>query len=232
MGLMNPFRDMSHRGRPNLKVQKYTAIVVDDDDPEKLQRIKARVPHMHRNVKDKQLPWIMRQNGHQTNAKDGVGHVQVPPKGSKVYVHMEEDDPHNGYYSGTPPTKDVMKDHELTQKEADYPHSYGQVDQAGNKTQTNTSTNQVVYTHKSGATISIAGDGKMSFYSPTGFDFGTKGTFTMKARKDVKFHTKKKMSVKGQKRVDINGKDKLAQLSEVKERKRPNIPSPAGKTKL
>ena len=166
MGLMNPMRDLVNK-TPSLKAQKYSGVVVDIDDPMKLQRVKIRIPQLHRGIPDEDLPWSMPQRTGQANSAGGTGTVRVPPKGTKVYSQFENGDPHFPQYSHSPTTEDVQKDHPLV-KDEDYPHVYGEVDQAGNMWAVNTKKKTSMYLHKSGSSIKFMEDGTIMIASAKG----------------------------------------------------------------
>src|SRR5690606_2925684 len=113
-------------------------VIENDDtkhpDGKKRGRVRIRIPALHRNVPDEELPWSMPNNGGQANSGGGAGTVDIPPIGAKVFVNYDEQDPHNPRYGGSPTTDDVYGDNELL--EEDYPYTKGSIDDAGNLVKT------------------------------------------------------------------------------------------------
>lgn len=225
MALSNP---IEHMRRTDISRPDYQGVVVDNKDPLKLQRVRVRVAQLHRNVPDDKLPWTMSMDsGRQTNAGAGVGGVNVPPIGAKVNYSLTENDPHNPRISGSPTTKDVTKDNELLNE--DYPGTYGDIDQAGNKRATNTEKNTITETHVSGTTTHIDGGGNFSVFSVSNIVLAAKGSVTIVADGKISVHAKGNCDVKGA-NIFLNGSSAAATTAPPGARSRPSIPSPAGQT--
>lgn len=208
--------------------------VIDNDDSKskdgkKRGRVRVRIPLLHRNVPDDKLPWSMPNNNTgQANAGAGVGGVRIPPIGAKVFYILDDEDPHNPRYGSSPSTDDVYKDNELA--EEDYPHTYGDVDTAGNLDKVNTLKNTKTKTHVSGTTDHIDGSGNYSIFGVSNNDFISKGNTVIGADGAISAHAGGVNSIKGS-RVLINCSDAFIQASAAGNRTRPVIASPAGKTK-
>lgn len=183
MTLIDTSRDI----RPqNLKGATLVGYVVDVNDPEKRQRVRVRVPVLHRGIPDSKLPWANQQGTGQANAGGGVGTAAVPDKYASVAFNLLEDDPHNPHYSATSATDDVNKDNELLQE--DYPNTVGHVDSHGNRWSTNKATGDVTMVHKTGATITIDGSGNISIGSPGDVNIGAKGNLNLGAQGKINIH--------------------------------------------
>jgi hypothetical protein len=214
----NPLTDFT---RPQVKSNNMVGFVVnnvDEDDKKQRQRVQIRIPMLHRNISDEDLPWSIPDvtfNSY-SNAGAGVGGVNIPPIGSKLYVRFDENDPHNPRYSGSPSTDDVSKDNELLKE--DYPHTRGTVDAAGNRSSVNVEKNTKTDIHKSGTTIHIDANGTISIASAADFNLGAQGNINIVAKGDC--------NIDGA-NVNINGG---AQATSTTERPRPQIPSQEGKT--
>lgn len=229
MALGNPVRDLK---RPDLSKGMYRGYVVDNNDPDKRQRVKIRIPQLHRGIPDDQLPWTMPISRGQAHAGAGVGSVDVPPVGSLLEGMFEEDDPHNFRVSGSPPVDKVNKDNEILQE--DYPHTSGHVDEAGNKFTTNKLRNEILIQHKSGASIFFDGAGNISLNAKGSvFINGPQGVSTTAGEDgDLKFHTKKKMEFKAKKGIKLNGAGDEMDSNAPASRQTPSIPSPRGQTNM
>lgn len=203
--------------------------VVDNVDPDKdnpKQRVRIRIPQLHRGVPDDKLPWSIPDASRSAdNAGSGVGSVSVPTIGSKLYVRLEENDPHNPRYSGSPTTDDVNGGNELLKE--DYPHTEGFTDAAGNRFAINKEKQTVNFTHTSGTTFFIDAKGGVSV-SAASVMVGVEG--------DVVLAAKGKVNITGEGGVSINGqtvhlnKGDGASAGARTARTRPNVPSPAGNT--
>ena len=226
MALMDVIHDLK---QSNLQRPDYTGTVIDNGDPDKRQRVRVRVPQLHRNLPDDKIPWTMpMNNSNQANAGVGVGGVQVPPKGAKMNFSITDNDPHNPMTNGSVTTDDANKDNELLQE--NYPHTYGTVDQAGNKDATNTELNTQTKTHKSGATHHTDGGGSQSQFSPGDITIAAKGNITLAADGVIKIHAKGALDLKGA-TISLNGSGAAANVAPVGPRTRPTVPNPSGNTK-
>lgn len=156
MAMSNPVKSLK---RPDLSRGRFQGYVVDNKDPDKRQRVKIRIPQLHRDVPDEDLPWTRPSHRGQANAGGGVGRVDIPPEGSLMDVSFDEDDPHNPLYHGSPALDEVAKDNEILNE--DYPHTVGEVDEAGNKWTVNRLRREVLFQHKSGSSIFIDGAGNI-----------------------------------------------------------------------
>lgn len=84
---------------------EYEAIVVDNNDPDKLGRIRARIEHINEGIKDEHLPWAIAYFGHVDGAKGGdvrerSGVFFVPKKGTKVFIRFQDGNPHYPIWRG------------------------------------------------------------------------------------------------------------------------------------
>lgn len=74
---------------------KYPAIVIDNDDPKSIARLKVQVPEI---LADETTGWCLPCSPF---AGDGVGLVAIPPVGSVVFVEWPAGDPSRiGIWSG------------------------------------------------------------------------------------------------------------------------------------
>lgn len=224
MALPNPAEVFK---KPTLKGANYIAKIVDVMDPKKQQRVKIRIAQLHRNVPDAMLPWSRpaSSNGG-ANAGSGVGSVRVPPKGATVYANMEDNDPHSSItYGGSPTVDNVHKDNELLLE--DYPHTFGEIDHAGNKTATNTQKNTKTFVHKSGTTIHISADGSVNIGSAKDVNVSCT-SLNVSSASNMKIHASGVLSLKGS-QILLNGSDSRVNPTPVVGRNRPEISDPSGK---
>ena len=180
MGLMHPIFDV--RDDTRLKQNYPTGFVVDNNDPLKQGRVRIRVQGLHPpSIPNDKLPWMLPHQSHYPNAGQGVGHVHVPPVGSKLHVMYDGDDPHNAFYKHSPPTLDVHKDNPL-RNHPDYPHVYGHKDAGNNLWYCNTKQGKaeagVVF--KDGSSV-VFKDGTLSVSMAKDINHSAKGKHTTRA---------------------------------------------------
>ena len=90
--MLNALQDM--KGLPGLQAsQVYEAEVVNNNDPKKLCRIRARVPELFEGISDDELPWAIPSFAHVDGATDLSGIQFVPKNKSKVFVTFQGGNP-------------------------------------------------------------------------------------------------------------------------------------------
>lgn len=205
--------------RPKLAKNDLVGYVIDNNDPEKRQRVKIRCAQLHRNVEDADLPWCIPDTTQgRANAGEGAGSVNVPVRFSKVYFRLDDNDPHNPRYSGSPTTDDVNKDNELLKDEENYPHSRGTIDDAGNRYNVNSEKETIDHTHKSGTTEHTSADGTKSISSAADMYLTAQG--------DIYITAKGSVFINGVEVHLNNG----GEAGNVTERKRPQIEDKSNQT--
>ena len=228
MSLIDFSRDFK---RPDLQKETLEGYVIETMDEMKRQRVRIRIPLLHRDLSDEQLPWANSDvGGAQANAGAGVGSVNVPDKYSKVIVRFREDDPHNPFYAQSPASDDVNGENELLEDDYDYPMTVGHVDSHGNKWSTNKATGVVNFTSKAGTSITTDGAGNVSISSPTSINLAASGDVNIAAGGNLNLHASGNTNVVGA-RTDINSNGASAP-SVGGARATPQIESQSGKKDL
>lgn len=192
MAMSDPTRDFQS---PDLAKGQYEGYVISTEDKDKRQRVRIRIPLLHRGIPDDKLPYANIQSGGQANAGAGVGTVNVPERFSKVIVTFPKDDPHTPQYAFSPASDDVNKDNALLQE--DYPNVYGHVDAYGNRFSTNRATGDITISHRSGATVLIDGNGNVSIASAGDLYLAAKGNIAMSAGGRMKLSASGDISLDG-----------------------------------
>lgn len=226
MGLLDPSRDLS---RPTLAGAEIEGYVVDVDDPEKRQRVRVRLPVMHRDIPDDKIPWSNKRGNGLSNAGAGVGSVDVPDKFAKVMVRFLTDDPHDPQYGPSPTSDEVHKDNELLKE--DYPNTFGNTDSYGNRWSTNKATGDVNFTHKSGSTMSYDGGGNVSVAAAADMNFAAKGNITIAAQGNLNLSSKAVVNVAGDSSIELNTSGSTTP-NVPGERSSPQIPDRSNQTSL
>lgn len=219
--LGNPLDDLT---RPKLNNDTYVAIVVnnvDEDDKKQRQRVRIRIPQLHRNVPDDKLPWAIPDNTQgagnaQIESGSQVGSVNIPQIGAKVWVRIDGD-PHNPRYSGSPSSDDVSKNNELLDEQ--YPHTRGTIDAANNRKSVNVEKQTQQETHSSGTTWFIDANGNISWASAGDINLSAQGAINIVAKGDV--------NIQGQ---HVNLNETGLSPSSVTPRQRPQPKDVSGQT--
>lgn len=226
MGLLDPSRDIKRPSLANTEIEGY---VVDVDDPEKRQRVRVRIPVLHRDIPDDKLPWSNQRGMNQANAGAGVGAAAVPDKNAKVMVRFMNDDPHDPQYGPSPTSDEVNKDNELLNE--DYPNTIGNVDSYGNRWSTNKATGDVTFVHKSGASHTYDGAGNISMSSPGDIHINAKGSLILAAEGSTTLSSKSVTNIAGSSSVEINS-GAASNVTVPGARQTPQIPDRSGQTSL
>jgi hypothetical protein len=147
----------------------HLAVIVNVDDPDKTERVRARITGLHDGVADSDLPWLRpNRNGLATSSQGNVGSKRAPPPvGTNVWVKFDNDSQYFGVYTGVP----LQKNHAL--KEATGNDATGQnykktdvdIDEAGNRFTHDRERNLIAFEHASGAYISMDGKGHVAIRS-------------------------------------------------------------------
>jgi hypothetical protein len=134
--------------------------VVDNNDPQKAQRVKVRCRELHYGFADEALPWLRpgRNPSPQANSTGGVGGIALPVLGSRVYVALDSDDGQHGEWYSAPSQLDLRVDELIAN---DYPHCYGYIDRSGTLTLVNTERDTRLTVHPSGMAMSVDGLGRL-----------------------------------------------------------------------
>jgi hypothetical protein len=137
---------------------------------------------------------------------------------------MDANDPHSLSYGGSPTIDSAHKDNEILNE--DYPHAFGEIDHAGNKTVTNTQRNTKIFIHKSGTTVHIAADGSVSVSSAKDVNVSSQN-INVSASDKINIHAAGVLSLKGS-QIQLNGSDPSLTSTAIVARSRPEIADPAG----
>ena len=174
---MSIMSELANNGRvTRLDQQQFSATVIDNNDPRRQQRVKARIADVHRGIPDDHIPWATKADTGVSSA-GGVGTVDIPPIGAKVSIRFLDNSGYSPQYSGPISTDDVGVENVLP----NYPNSYGRTDHGGNSIYTDTSTNNMVVAHASGTVITILGSGEISITSASKINVHSTGDLDLRA---------------------------------------------------
>jgi hypothetical protein len=139
----------------NLLDKPYKGVVVDNDDPLKLGRVKVTIEGLLEGSKDK-LPWIAQRSSTMLGGQKEKGTFFAPSLNSELEIIFPLNDIYSGFYVGfwqTPNTHNAAFDD-------GYPDKYGFVDD-GFKVTYDNNAKELVIEHPEGSRITIKPDGSV-----------------------------------------------------------------------
>jgi Type VI secretion system/phage-baseplate injector OB domain len=129
------------------KDRTYVGIVVDNNDPRKLDRIQVKVPELFEGIEDAHLPWAIPTNNKDATSKSGV--CDIPPVGAKVRLKFQKGSiDHPEYF-------DYLVDEGciLEEKLENYPFKKVRKFNNGTYIVLDTQTNEIYLYHKGGNVV-------------------------------------------------------------------------------
>ena len=168
--------------RPINSLRKaYRGIVLSNDDPKKLGRIKVRVDGLIEGEID-ELPWCYCKSPTQLGGSGSTSSFLVPNVASSVVVEFPFEDPYSPFYTGFWQTGET---HQGLFNE-DYPRSYGFQDEQGTWHKVNRAKQYAEFQHTSGASLKVLKDSTIELRSGKRIKFisedeGTQFTFDMES---------------------------------------------------
>ena len=178
--LIKPFGDVIKPEEDPLK-KSYTGVVVDNNDPDKLQRVKVSIDLWDGLTTD-QLDWVRPKKDVFLGNSPNSGTQNIPEIGSEVRVTFPNGDERDPQYEGM----EVNESNKCTLFDEFYPNTDGQKDSVGNYEITNKETKITVHKFASGTTIQADPDGTYTIMSPDGLAYismNGNGEITLKGSK-------------------------------------------------
>jgi len=136
----------------------HRGVVMNNDDPDRLRRVKAVIAGRLAGTIDK-LPWIYPRR----TSND----VKIPSLGSEIEIIFPYGDIYSGFYIGS-------WESTLTQTgpvNEDYPNTYGSRDEQGQQFTTNKAKKISEYLHPSGFGFQVESDGSVTIKGPRKLNF-------------------------------------------------------------
>lgn len=155
----------------------YNGVVVNNEDPKKLGRLKVRTELLE-GIPDEDLPWVSKKPNTFLGGSTKSGSVSIPEKGSIVCVEYPTEDVNFGFYESYWLTMKTR----VSAFDEDYPNSYGFIDSIGNLFKINKIKKTVEFKHPSGTMIFIDKDGNVKVESVKNIDIIAKETMNLKAK--------------------------------------------------
>lgn len=155
--------------------QSYLGMVEDNEDPEKLGRLRVRIG-LFEDYATEELPWACPTLGTHGNSSSAGG-LNVPEKGSQVRIYFPSHDLTAPYYMGA----ELNNLNKTTFFDDDYPNTYGYKDSRGNFVKVNKARDTVQFQHSSTSNLKIAPDGSMQVALSNGayFTFDNRNNFEL-----------------------------------------------------
>ena len=155
--------------------QSYLGMVEDNNDPEKLGRLRVRIsPYMDFEPED--VPWACPTLGTHGNNPEAGG-INIPEVGSQVRVYFPSHDLTAPYYMGA----ELNELNRTTFFDEDYPNTYGYKDSTGNFIKVNKAKKTIHLQHSSTSNMRVAPDGSMQIALSNGayFTFSNQNAFEL-----------------------------------------------------
>ena len=167
---------------------RWTGKVVDNDDPDKLGRVKIVVFGYYDELAEFALPWAVPDLGYIGGTN---GNFVVPEVGTFVRGYFDQGDIQKPIYDSIAfsemTARNLMKN-QLVNKLEDYPHKMVllETDQ-GDYLTLNRKDGETLFHHRTGLTITIGGDGTLTIN--TGSSFAEKGKFIVNCDGETQIET-------------------------------------------
>lgn len=142
---------------PDYNNKRLVGKVVDNNDPEKLHRVRIQCKEIYGDTATEDLPWAIPNLDVMIGNTAACGFFGVPINDSLVYFTLQEGDPQFPMYTGGPVVPTTLK----TLMDTNYPNRYGFVDNKGNHFYVDRQTDDVEFHHMSGTQIHITPTGSV-----------------------------------------------------------------------
>lgn len=198
----------------------HKGLILDNDDPSKIGRIKATVAGLYEDQDLEKLPWIYPINAAGLGGRTDSSSFIVPEIGSEICIIFPYDDIYFPCYIGYYQSK---KTHQRVFDE-NYPLAYGFMDAIGNSIKVDKSDGSVVINHTSGSIIKIEKDGSMSVLPTKSLNVKIKDESSIlevaqgqeKLVTESLTITNKKMEVTSEEMIEIGG-SKVSTVSSIEQ---------------
>lgn len=162
-------------------------IVVDNNDPDKRQRIRVQVPNLLESQNTEDLPWFAPRHISPYGIGDDFGVIRIPRVGSRVYVSFQDGDGSFGEYLADVVTSAVTPPAEML---TNYPNRIGFFTPVGDIAYLDLSTKEMMLRRASGTSIKIDADGNVTMVVAGNFTQTVKGDYNLIVEGDAGVVTK------------------------------------------
>ena len=141
--------------------------VIDNNDPKKMGRVRIRIPNVHNDVADNELPWSVNMA-----SSSGSGAVNVPKTGDQVYANVDGNQP--GFMGS------VVSASTLGEKLAtNYPSRKGFVTESGVSGFVDVATGLVEFDNGAGCVVALDPGGNVSLNGVGTLNLSVSGNITI-----------------------------------------------------
>ncbi|WOL24359.1 baseplate hub subunit and tail lysozyme [Yersinia phage fHe-Yen9-02] len=138
----------------------YDAIVTDNNDPQRIMQVRARIAGIMDDIPDEQLPWLRPTIEHLEGYKGGnevtrFGTQYIPQRNAKISVKFPSGDIYSGEYSTN--VRMTQAD-QLPEFQTNYPHRIGYHLSSGKQDIHDRSTNETIVIYPGDRHVVIMGD--------------------------------------------------------------------------
>jgi len=150
--------ELTHRAHPLRRL--WVGVVVDVQDPQRLGRVRVRVPGLLDGLDE--YPWAHPLHPPGLGGDGQSGWFSVPELQSQVLVVFPYEDIYVPFYIGTPQFTSTHQ----TLFDTNYPERYGWTDGKGNHWYVDKATGEYRFVHQSGTQISVDSAGSVVVSAP------------------------------------------------------------------
>lgn len=184
----------------SIKNMVVSGTVIDNNDPDKLLRVKIRVNILHENISDEDLPWALPGMLGSGNAMTGAaGSISIPQIGSRVLVTFLDDSLYNAMYISWRVDANSIPAELLE----DYPNAYGFIDSGNNLFFINTQQKTIRLQHVSGTELNIGQDGKLEIISSAEISINATDNVEILSAAEISIHASDHIDLRAA-RIDSN----------------------------
>ena len=204
MAFLNPASELK---RHDITESLFFGVVVNDDDPMKLNRVRVRVEEIYGNIPDSVLPWATVFRDADQGTSNFLGKYAVPQTGSKVIVQFHDGDVYSPIVVGIPMSR---SDRPSGNSELDenYPKrmSYKYLD--GTEFHSDGESGLWDWTHNSDINLMVERSSMLTLRHPSGthiiihpngkVDIFSQDTINIKTKRDTNINADGSIFLKGQ----------------------------------
>ena len=179
--------------------------VVDNEDPEKIGCVQIKVPgvvDVTDGGSEEDLPWaypVYEVGGGSVDNQE----FRVPNIGAVVLVEFPNNDPYSPYYRGWVPNITLKNDQWTGDEDADYPASYGSIDDQGNYWKVNREQHFIEARSASGVFLRVDDKGNVAVVSPGSLSWIAGGDIRFISNGKIELGAKETMELTALEGMDI-----------------------------
>lgn len=186
-------------------------VVVDNNDPLKLRRVKCKVQGLIETDNDEALPWFRPKTTGAGSRADYGNFDEIPEINTTVEIAIPDGDVNNGVYSAMPDTS--VDASQIRLFGGDYPNTYGTCDSSGTFTRTNKKKGFTEKLHKSGFYTKTDKDGNLHIHIPGNVYLHIKGNMAIQVDKNLFVKVLEMLGLASDKNAGISSSQNLELLA-------------------